>query len=91
MKLTGKIWKFPQDDIDTGLIRKQMCPSPGGKGELGACQASGVLATRAQAVRWNQSSDRIAASSANNAAAAPKNAVSSVSLRSSTIFAVSSL
>lgn len=24
MKLTGKIWKFPQDDINTGLIRKQM-------------------------------------------------------------------
>jgi 3-isopropylmalate dehydratase small subunit len=24
MKLTGKVWKFPQDDINTGLIRKQM-------------------------------------------------------------------
>jgi 3-isopropylmalate/(R)-2-methylmalate dehydratase small subunit len=24
MKLTGKAWKFPQDDINTGLIRKQM-------------------------------------------------------------------
>ena len=23
MKITGKIWKFPQDDINTGLIRKQ--------------------------------------------------------------------
>lgn len=23
MKLTGKVWKFPQDDINTGLIRKQ--------------------------------------------------------------------
>ena len=24
MKLTGRVWKFPQDDINTGLIRKQM-------------------------------------------------------------------
>jgi len=24
MKLTGKVWKFPQSDINTGLIRKQM-------------------------------------------------------------------
>ena len=24
MKLTGTVWKFPQDDINTGLIRKQM-------------------------------------------------------------------
>ena len=24
MKLTGEVWKFPQDDINTGLIRKQM-------------------------------------------------------------------
>jgi len=24
MKLTGKVWKFAQDDINTGLIRKQM-------------------------------------------------------------------
>jgi 3-isopropylmalate/(R)-2-methylmalate dehydratase small subunit len=24
MKLTGKVWKFPQHDINTGLIRKQM-------------------------------------------------------------------
>ncbi len=24
MILTGKVWKFPQDDINTGLIRKQM-------------------------------------------------------------------
>lgn len=24
MKVTGKVWKFPQDDINTGLIRKQM-------------------------------------------------------------------
>ena len=24
MKLTGKVWKFPQDNINTGLIRKQM-------------------------------------------------------------------
>jgi 3-isopropylmalate/(R)-2-methylmalate dehydratase small subunit len=24
MKLTGKVWKFPQDEINTGLIRKQM-------------------------------------------------------------------
>ena len=24
MKLTGKVWKFPQADINTGLIRKQM-------------------------------------------------------------------
>ena len=24
MKITGKVWKFPQDDINTGLIRKQM-------------------------------------------------------------------
>ena len=24
MKLTGKVWKFPQPDINTGLIRKQM-------------------------------------------------------------------
>lgn len=24
MKLTGAVWKFPQDDINTGLIRKQM-------------------------------------------------------------------
>ncbi len=23
MKITGKVWKFPQDDINTGLIRKQ--------------------------------------------------------------------
>ena len=23
MKITGKIWKFAQDDINTGLIRKQ--------------------------------------------------------------------
>ena len=24
MKLTGTVWKFPQEDINTGLIRKQM-------------------------------------------------------------------
>ncbi len=24
MKITGKVWKFAQDDINTGLIRKQM-------------------------------------------------------------------
>lgn len=24
MKITGKVWSFPQDDINTGLIRKQM-------------------------------------------------------------------
>ncbi len=24
MKLTGKVWKFPQHDISTGLIRRQM-------------------------------------------------------------------
>lgn len=24
MKIAGRIWKFPQDDINTGLIRKQM-------------------------------------------------------------------
>jgi len=24
MKLTGRVWKFPQADINTGLIRKQM-------------------------------------------------------------------
>jgi len=24
MKLTGRVWKFPQSDINTGLIRKQM-------------------------------------------------------------------
>lgn len=24
MKITGKVWKFPQADINTGLIRKQM-------------------------------------------------------------------
>ena len=24
MILTGKVWKFAQDDINTGLIRKQM-------------------------------------------------------------------
>lgn len=24
MKITGRVWKFPQDDINTGLIRKQM-------------------------------------------------------------------
>jgi 3-isopropylmalate/(R)-2-methylmalate dehydratase small subunit len=24
MKLTGRVWKFPQNDINTGLIRKQM-------------------------------------------------------------------
>lgn len=24
MRITGKVWKFPQDDINTGLIRKQM-------------------------------------------------------------------
>lgn len=24
MKITGKVWKFAQDDISTGLIRKQM-------------------------------------------------------------------
>ena len=24
MKLTGKVWRFPQSDINTGLIRKQM-------------------------------------------------------------------
>ena len=23
MKITGKVWRFPQDDINTGLIRKQ--------------------------------------------------------------------
>jgi 3-isopropylmalate/(R)-2-methylmalate dehydratase small subunit len=23
MKITGKVWKFPQDDISTGLIRRQ--------------------------------------------------------------------
>jgi len=24
MRITGRVWKFPQDDINTGLIRRQM-------------------------------------------------------------------